>query len=178
MGDYKLLDSQQVHRNPLFSVDECQFLQPTGLQISRYIVRHPGAAVFIPQNSAGNLILVKQYREAVQEYLLEFPAGTLDNSEEAPLACAQREMKEEIKMSANYWKAIGKIYTTPGFSDEIIHCFYACGLEPAEGQEEEDEIIEVIEMTIEDFEDSIREGKISDVKTIAAYGQAKLNNIL
>ena len=102
---------------------------PSGRTVVRQVVKHPGAVVILPQLADGRLLPIAQYRCAVGETVLEFPAGTLEPGE-APLACARRELIEETGYRADHWHALGTIYSSPGFCDERLHLFLASGLVP------------------------------------------------
>lgn len=113
-------------------------------------IRHPGGAMAIPVTSDGQLVLVRQYRFALQGRLLEFPAGTIEPGEDA-LTTIQREIEEETGYTANTWHTIGQFPLAPGYSDEIIYAYLATDLEALEIAPEQDldEDIEVVQMTPE-----------------------------
>jgi ADP-ribose pyrophosphatase len=92
------------------------------------IVEHPGAVAIVAIDREGMLTLVRQLREAVRTELLELPAGTLEEGE-APLACARRELQEETGLTGGTWRQVTAFYTTPGFSRERMHLFFAEELE-------------------------------------------------
>lgn len=146
-------------------------------QTVKYI-HHPGAVVIVPVSEEGKLVLVRQYRPAVDAWVVEFPAGTLEENEASPLHCAQRELQEEANLSADKWQLIGKLYPAVGFCDEVQHIFAAHGLSFKQGECDEDEFIEVIEMDIEQFEQAVKQGDVADAKTIAAFTQARLAGLL
>jgi ADP-ribose pyrophosphatase len=134
-------------------------------------------AVIMPQLEDGRLILIKQYRFAVGETLLEFPAGTLDPGEE-PLQCARRELIEETGYRADHWHRMGIIYSSPGFCDEQQHLFMATGLVPEHAAGDDNEVIDVKPMTVREVEQAIMDGALVDAKSIAAYARAKLQGVL
>ena len=117
--------------------------------------------------------MIAQYRFAVGETLLEFPAGTLEPGE-APLECARRELIEETGYRADHWRALGIIYPSPGYCDEQQHLFMATGLVPEHAAGDEDEILEVKGLTVQEVERAIADGTLVDAKSIAAYARAKL----
>jgi ADP-ribose pyrophosphatase len=131
----------------------------------------------MPQLADGRLILIAQYRFAVGETLLEFPAGTLE-PDEAPLECARRELIEETGYRADHWHALGVIYPSPGYCDEQQHLFVASGLVPDQAAGDEDEILEVKRLTVQEVERAIADGTLIDAKSIAAYARAKLQGAL
>lgn len=140
---------------------------PNGKEGYREIVKHPGAVAILAINDKGNVILVEQYRRAVDKILFEIPAGKLENAEDIEVA-AKRELEEETGYKAKKFTYLGKIYTAPGFTDEVIHIYKAEDLYKGEVNRDEDEFINVIEMSIEDIKKSIKEGNILDSKTISS----------
>jgi len=104
----------------------------------REIVEHPGAVAIVAIDGEGMLTLVRQLREAVRTKLLELPAGTLEEGEE-PLTCARRELQEETGLTGGTWRQVTAFYTTPGFSRERMHLFFAEELERGEASPESDE---------------------------------------
>jgi ADP-ribose pyrophosphatase len=138
---------------------------PTGTEREKVIV-HPSNAVAILPLNGDRCTLLRQYRYAIDQYILEAPAGTMERGEE-PLATAQRELIEETGFSAKTIIPMGFIYTTPGFTDEKIYLFEARDLSPSqEYEKDEDEVIEVIDVATSDLSGMIRDGSIVDGKTI------------
>ncbi len=146
---------------------------PNGATIELEVVRHPGAAAAVPLTDDGNVLLVRQYRHAAGGYIVEVPAGKIDPGEE-PLACAAREVEEEIGRRASSLVPMLSFYTTPGFTDEVIHLFLATGLTPGTQSLEHDEVLEVVEMPLEQAIRHIADGTIRDAKTIIGLQAAYL----
>jgi ADP-ribose pyrophosphatase len=140
---------------------------PGGHETVREVVRHPGAAVIVPVCDDGRILLVRQFRYPVGTTLLELPAGKRDGDED-PLRCAQRELAEETGYTARSWHHLACFYTAPGFSDELIHCYRAAGLERAAQPppRDEDERIEVAAISPAEVGEAIASGAIRDAKTI------------
>jgi ADP-ribose pyrophosphatase len=157
----------KLYRGTRLSVEKIRVRMPDGQERERVVV-HPGDAVAIfPVRADMSCYLIRQYRFAIGEYILEAPAGTL-NSGERPEETAHRELIEETGLSAATLIPRGFLYTTPGFTDERIYLFEAHGLSPScLYQKDEDEEIEVIRVPLGDLPDMIRDGRISDAKTIA-----------
>jgi ADP-ribose pyrophosphatase len=131
------------------------------------IVIHPGHAVAILPIEGDQVKLLRQYRYAVDQYIIEAPAGTLEPGED-PQSCARRELIEETGFAAATVEPRGFIWTTPGFTDEKIFLFKAHNLTPSsEFEKDEDEIIEVVDVPVRDLDAMICNGTISDAKTIA-----------
>lgn len=138
---------------------------PTGMVREKVIV-HPSNAVAILPLQGNRCKLLKQYRYAVDQYIIEAPAGTMEPGE-VPLATAGRELIEETGFAARTIEPKGFIYTTPGFTDEKIFLFEARDLSPSqEYGKDEDEVIEVIDVATSDLPGMIRDGTIVDGKTI------------
>ena len=138
---------------------------PTGIVREKVIV-HPSGAVAILPLQGDRCKLLRQYRYAIDQYIIEAPAGTMEPGEE-PLATAGRELIEETGFAAASIIPKGFIYTTPGFTDEKIYLFEARGLSPSqEYTKDEDEVIEVIDVAVKDLPGMIRDGLIVDGKTI------------
>jgi ADP-ribose pyrophosphatase len=138
---------------------------PSGKEREKVIV-HPSGAVAILPLQGDRCKLLRQYRYAIDEHIIEAPAGTMEQGEE-PLATARRELIEETGFAAGAMIPKGFIYTTPGFTDEKIYLFEARDLSPSqEYGKDEDEVIEVIDVAVSDLPGMIRNGEIVDGKTI------------
>ena len=133
----------------------------------REVVRHPGATAVVALRDDGKILMERQYRYAVQEALLEVPAGKLDPGE-SPLACAQRELEEETGFKANSWTFLGTIATSPGFCDEVIHIYLAEGLAEGTVSWDEDEYVELEYFTFDELVAAMAAERIKDGKTLAA----------
>ena len=120
-----------------------------------------------PAGPDPNILMIKQYRYATGGPLWEIPAGTLDSGE-APEACARRELLEEAGVTAQRLERLTAIWTTPGFTDEVIHLYMASGLGPGTAARERDEFIEVVPRALSEILAGIRDGEIRDAKTIVA----------
>jgi ADP-ribose pyrophosphatase len=129
-------------------------------------IRHPGAAAMVPMLNYQEVVLIKQYRHAIREFIWEIPAGTLDAGE-SPLNCARRELVEETGYSADNWHQLGTITPLPGCSDERIHIFLASDLKPAEQHLDDDELLNVHPVKFNEALQMILTGEISDGKTIS-----------
>ena len=163
------LEGERVYSGCIVRLDVDRVRLGSGVETIREVVRHPGASLVVPVLDDGRVVFVRQYRYAVAETLIELPAGKLDTTGEEPLACAQRELAEETGYAARTWRRLGEFYTTPGFTDEKIHCYLATGLLPAQGRSaDEDECIEVVTVPMSEAIELVRRGAIRDAKTIAA----------
>ncbi len=143
--------------------DEIQ--HPEGKVVSRDVVVHPGAVAIVARPSDDDVILIRQYRHATGEELIELPAGTKEEGED-PRVTAQRELTEETGYVAQTLHQIAQFYTAPGFTSELMHVFEAHGLTPGNQQLEEDEFIDVIRVHRDEALQMIDDGRIRDAKTI------------
>jgi ADP-ribose pyrophosphatase len=130
----------------------------------REIVEHPGSAAIVAVDADHRVTLVRQLREPARERLLELPAGTLERGE-TPLACAQRELEEEVGLRGGSWHKLGSFFTTPGFCTERMHVFLAEGVVRGEARPEDDEDVEVVRVGVDEIDQRIAE--LDDAKTIA-----------
>ena len=146
---------------------------PNGATVDLEIIRHPGAVAVVPLKADGTVLLIRQYRHAAGGYIYEVPAGKLDPGEE-PRHCAARELEEEVGHRASSLSHLLSFYTTPGFTDEVIHLFLATGLTPGTQNLEHDEVLEVVEMPLEQAMRHIADGTIRDAKTIIGLQAAYL----
>jgi ADP-ribose pyrophosphatase len=147
-------------------LDVDQVELPGGARIELEVVRHPGAAAVVPFASADHVVLIHQFRHAVDGTIWEVPAGKLDG--EAPEVCAARELEEEAGLRAGRLERLGAIWTTPGFTDERIHLFAAYDLEAVPQRLQEDEVLEVVEMPLARAIQMIWTGELTDAKSALA----------
>ena len=138
-----------------------------GKEAWREVVHHPGASAVVAIDENNRIIMEKQFRYALNDYLLEIPAGKLDAGED-PLVCAKRELEEETGIIASEWISLGTIATSPGFCNEVIHLYVAKGLSKGEIHWDEDEYVEVERYTFDELLQRISEEKIKDSKTLSA----------
>jgi ADP-ribose pyrophosphatase len=144
-----------------------------GHPAKREIVEKSGAVAVVPVKDDGKIVMVRQYRVAVQEELLEIPAGLMDPGEE-PLESAKRELREETGYTAENWTQLTEYYPTAGFTNEYIHIYLARGLTPGETDFDETEVIEVEEYTLDELLAMIKSGEIHDGKTASGIALAIL----
>ena len=155
----------EIFRRRCLWIENRMILLPNGIEREKVIV-HPSNAVAILPIAGERCKLVKQYRYAIDQYIFEAPAGTMEPGED-PLQTAYRELIEETGFSAQNIVEKGFIYTTPGYTDENIFLFEARDLSPSkEFGKDEDEVIEVVDVAISDLSEMIRNGAIVDAKTI------------
>lgn len=155
-----------LHQGRVFNIVKENYTLENGVTSDMDFIEHPGAAAMVPMINHQEVILIKQYRHAIREFIWEIPAGTLDPGE-APLSCARRELVEEIGYSATDWHQLATITPLPGCSDERIHIFVAMNLKPAAQHLDADEMIDVHKMRLSKALQMIPAGEISDGKTIS-----------
>ncbi|MBD2138341.1 NUDIX hydrolase [Anabaena sp. FACHB-1237] len=166
----QLLKQRFFYKGRKFNFEVNRLRLPNKAEGEWECVRHPGGALVVPVTSDGKLILVRQYRFAVQGRLLEFPAGTIEPNED-PLETVKREIQEETGYCAHNWDKLGEFFLAPGYSDEIIYAFVARDLEKlaTPPQQEEDEDIEIVILSPQELETAIFEGENVDAKTISSF---------
>ena len=180
MGEYdglqeKKIGGECVYKGRILALEVDRVLLPNGGEAVREVVRHKGAVVVLPLHNDRKIEFVRQYRYPMGEVLLELPAGKLDPGEE-PVACAGRELAEETGWKPVEIYELGSFFTTPGFTDEVLHAFIATPLEPApEIAQDPDEAIENVTMTLDEALDACRDGTIRDCKTLATLFLAQLH---
>ncbi len=144
---------------------------PGGRETELDIVRHPGAAAVVPFLDEDHVLLIRQYRHAAGGTILEVPAGKLDPGE-TPERCAVRELEEEAGRRAGRLEKLGWIFTTPGFTDEVIHLFAAYELAPVPTRHEPDEVIELVPMPFAEALELVWRGELTDAKSALALVHA------
>lgn len=132
----------------------------------REVVEHPGAVGIVPLLPGPRVVLLRQWRYCVGQWLLEIPAGTLEPGEE-PLGCARRELIEETGYAAARVEPVVSFYTTPGFCTELLRVFLATELTAAEASRDEDELLTTVTVEWDEALAMCLDGRIRDAKTIA-----------
>jgi ADP-ribose pyrophosphatase len=160
---FERVGSEEVYSGRIASVRNDRFRHPDGEVVDREIVSHPGAVAVVAHDGE-HLWLVKQPREPVGDYLIELPAGKLDEEGEDALATAKRELAEEIGKAANNWVHLTTFWSSPGFSDEAIHIYLATDLYDEQAHTDEVERIEILKVPLSDLDDVIRSNQ--DSKTL------------
>lgn len=159
------LTSERIYEGRILNLRRDKVRLPNGREASREVVEHPGAVAIIALDAEKNVYLVRQYRYPINRVTLEIPAGKLDAGEE-PVACARRELAEEVGLAAAEWKPLLTFYSTPGFSDEVMHLFLATGLRPHREKADEDEFLEIVRVPLAEAATMALEGGIQDAKSI------------
>ena len=187
----RLIKSKEVFRGKLLKLTVSEVKLPDKNVTEREVVSHPGAVAIVPMTSRNEVVMVRQYRFAIERHTLELPAGTLEEGEK-PIICAKRELEEEIQVRANKWKKLISVYPSPGYCNEIIHIYLAKELEDLSKagnkgenfkdvqnniknirksqvkvkKSEKDEFINRVIIPLKEVKDKILNGEIMDAKTI------------
>jgi ADP-ribose pyrophosphatase len=172
LGKRKVVSSKLSFKGRVFNVYTDTIVEANGHHNTKDVIRHNGSVVILAVDESANpadpdVILERQYRHAVGQYLIELPAGTRDPGE-APLAAAKREMIEETGYRAKRWTMLVRYFASPGFLAEWMQIYLARDLTAGVAQPELDEQIEIIRMPLSKAMKLVRGGKIHDGKTLIA----------
>ncbi len=165
----EVVSSTLSYDGPLFRVYSDKIVE-NGREVTRDVVRHNGSVVILAIDDAKSkrdpmIVMERQYRHAAKEYLLEVPAGKMEEGEDA-LAGAKRELLEETGFKAKRWRKMVRYFASPGFLGEFMQVFVAEGLTLGDAQPEYDEQLEIEMMPLSRVLAMIDEGKIHDGKTL------------
>lgn len=168
----KTLNSTEIYRGKVLNLRVDKVELPNGEQSTREVINHNGSAAAVPILDNGNILLVRQFRYAVGEHVLEIPAGKIDAGEHAS-GCIYRELTEEIEMAPKRLRYLHSGYYGTGYCNEKIWLYLARELEPCENPKDKDEFIEIIEMPFEEAHQMVVTGVIKDAKTALGILLAK-----
>ncbi|WP_100372575.1 NUDIX domain-containing protein [Bacillus sp. FJAT-45037] len=172
----KTLQSSSIYKGRIIDLQVDEVELPNKKTSTREIVKHPGAVAIVPVTKEGKLILVRQFRKALEKTIIEIPAGKLDKGE-SPIDCAKRELAEETGYVASQLEFLISFYTSPGFADEIIYLYVATDLEAGEMNCDEDEFLDVLEVSLEEAEEMVKDERIHDAKTAYAIQYLRLQQM-
>ncbi|MHA6251039.1 NUDIX hydrolase [Oceanobacillus sp. CAU 1775] len=158
--------TEQIFDGKIISLQVDEVELPNGEKSQREIVKHPGAVAVIPITEDNKIVFVKQYRKPLEKTLIEIPAGKLDNNEQ-PLAAAIRELEEETGYTTKELSFVTSFYTSPGFANELMYIYITNTLEKLEEPipGDDDEFIEILELTLDEAKELVEQEKIHDAKT-------------
>lgn len=162
----EVLLTKRIYEGNIINLRVDTISLPGGRTVIREVVEHSGAVAIVPMNEKGEILLVRQYRHAVGKSLLEIPAGKLEPGE-SMTDCARRELLEETGYEAAGLQRLISFFSTPGFTNEMLHLFLATGLTYKGQKTDDDEDIDVVTMPFERAIDLVWEGEICDAKSIA-----------
>ena len=161
----KTIQTKTVHKGIFLTLNSDKVLLPNGNTSTREWIKHPGAVCCIPILPDGKIGLIKQYRYAVKEQMIEIPAGKLDKNE-IPEECAIRELEEEIGYKADKLTFLTNIHPAIGFTDEKMWLYLAENLVKTEQSLDSDEFLSLFPTKLEEAVEMVWKGEITDVKTI------------
>lgn len=167
-----MLISRRTHftgRVVRIDVDEVRL--PNGHEATLEVVHHPGGAAAVAVDADGRVCLLRQYRHAIGQWIVELPAGKLD-TDEGPEATARRELAEEAGVTARTWRSLGCSISSPGVFTEFVHLFLATDLGSAELQCEHGEVLEPFWVPLEEALQNVLGGQWSDAKTVVGLVRA------
>jgi ADP-ribose pyrophosphatase len=166
---------QVLHRGWIISLTKATFVDPDGVSFERDVVRHPGAVAVVAVTDAAAVVMVHQYRPALDQWLLEIPAGTCDVDGEPDEVTARRELAEEAGYSAHSLSLLTRCAITPGFCDELSAIYLATGLGevPVDRQGIEERYMRIEEVPLSRFDALVDDGTIIDASTILGVGLAR-----
>lgn len=159
------LDSREVYDGYFLKVQSDQVRLPNGQPATREYIKHPGAVVVLPVFDDGRILMERQFRYPLDRVFIEFPAGKIDVGED-PLACAKRELREETGYSAREWQFVCTIHNAIAYSDEHLDLYLARGLTAGDAALDDGEFLDVYIASHAELLAGVKEGKITDVKTI------------
>ncbi len=160
----EIISTETVYKGRVFDVIKAEICEEDS-EYEREVVTHNGSAVIVPMFADKTVALVKQYRHAAEKYLLELPAGSVED-DETPEECAFREIEEEIGMKAGKLEKLTEFYVSPGFLTEKMHVFLATDLTESKQNLDDDENISMEKLTFDEVFEKIRRNEIEDAKTM------------
>lgn len=168
MEEIRRIDRELVYKGHIIDMYKDTVQIPNGNVAEWDFIGHKGAAAVIPVTNDGKILMVRQYRNALDRYTVEIPAGGLENKDEPMIKCAARELEEETGYQSDNLEFLLSLRTTVAFCNEKIEVFLARNLKKTEQHLDEDEYIDVVPYDVEELIDMIYAGKIEDSKTVAA----------
>lgn len=163
---YKINNETEVFKTPLFTVKRVNLSFPDGKNRDYDLVDIQNAVTILPVDDEGLVYFVRQYRIGARDYLLELPAGKVEENED-PLRTAEREVREETGMSAAEIIPLGNFYMTPGYANEYMYCYLAQGLRHDPLTADADEFIDLVKIPVADVKKMVAAGEIEDSKSLA-----------
>ncbi|WP_404329180.1 NUDIX hydrolase [Mesobacillus maritimus] len=175
----KTLHTEQIFSGRVISLQVEEVELPNGKTSKREIIKHPGAVAVIAITDDEKIVMVEQYRKALERTIIEIPAGKLEKDEE-PKGCAIRELEEETGYECQNIDWLISFYTSPGFADELVHLYVATGLKKKidAAALDEDEFVNVVEVSLGEAVELMKDQKIYDAKTAFAVQYLQLKDAL
>lgn len=163
--NFQLHERREVYQGKIVNLIVDSITTANGVDTIREVFHHPGGAAVVPVMDNGDVLLVKQFRYPMKEFLLELPAGKIDNNE-PPESAAARELEEEVGYKAGRLVKIAECYSTPGFCDELLHLYLATELTPTATRHDEDEEIDIVRCSRTQLQAMLDAREIRDGKTL------------
>lgn len=175
MAGFRKLDEHLVHEGHVISLATVRYEDPDGGTFEREVVHHPGAVSVVPVTDDGLVVMVRQFRVAVDDDVLEIPAGKRDVPGEAPEITAQRELGEEVGLHAERLELLARFHNSIGFSDELSHVYLGTGLTevPMDLQGVEEQHMRIERVPLDDVPGLIAERALTDAKSIIGLTLAR-----
>lgn len=173
MADIKVKNRELIYKGKIIDFYKDTIQLPDGREVIWDYIDHKGAAAVVPVDDEGNIIMVRQYRNAIKKQTLEIPAGGLNPGEDS-MVCAARELEEETGYTVKSIEPLTNIYTAIAYCNEIIYVYFAKVGEKKEQHLDDDEYIDVKKYSIGELEKMILDGTIQDTKTISSILAYKL----
>lgn len=167
--------SDRVHEGHIINLRVDYLRNAEGKEVIRELVEHNGGVTICCKPTADSVVLIKQYRYSVDEVLYELPAGRIEKNED-PMLAAKRELTEETGYTAKNWRELARIFTAPGFCNEILYMYEATDVTMTQQSLDDDEDMEVLVMQLSDAWNLVLDGKVRDAKTVAGLGLLAAGN--
>jgi 8-oxo-dGTP pyrophosphatase MutT (NUDIX family) len=168
VAGFRRVSEEQLLQAKIFRVDRFHLLDPDDHPFDRFVIRHPGAVTVVPLHEDGTVTLVRQYRAAVDDMVLEIPAGTRDKEGEPPEETGRRELAEEAGLEATTWELLIGTWNTPGVSDQHTSIYLATGLSsvPARPDGIEEGYMSTERIALADLDALVADGTLKDETTV------------
>ncbi|WP_338451728.1 NUDIX hydrolase [Niallia oryzisoli] len=175
----KTLSTEKIFSGKVIDLQVDEVKLPNGKTAKRELIKHPGAVAIIAVTAENKIVMVEQFRKALEKTIIEIPAGKLEKGEK-PADCARRELEEETGYDCESMVLLNSFYTSPGFADEIVHVYLAKGLKKKENAAglDEDEFVNLMELSLDEAQQAIKEKRICDAKTVFAVQYIQLQEVL
>lgn len=167
----KTITSEKKFEGRIFNVEVLNVELPDGKKGYRELVNHPGGVGIVALTDDNKILMVRQYRKPIEKDIIEIPAGKLEKGED-PLVCGKRELEEETGYRAKEFVSLGYLYPSPGFANEVTHLYLAWGLEKGNVNPDEDEYLDILELSVNDIYSAIMKNEINDAKTVIGFFKA------
>lgn len=162
----KTIQTKQIYNGKVVKLQVDDVTLPDGKTAKRELIKHPGGVGIIPITKDKKIVMVEQYRKPLEKSLVEIPAGKLEAGEK-PEVTAVRELEEETGFTTNTLKLVTSFYSSPGFADELMYIYLTDQLEPLAEKVagDDDEFVELVELTLDEAKQYVKEQRIHDAKT-------------